>query len=100
MTMTKSCAMWNAHTQARRQQDKELDDTIRAEFPPGTRVRWTHTYDGKTREPVKREGIVSDFYGYGKVNVQIKKGGQKHCLYAYLLDIIEPAAGVGGTDGR
>lgn len=85
---TRTLDLWNEHRRQNAAQHAALDDVIREEFPPGTRVRWVHTFTRPGNVPVYREGVVSRFYGLGKVNVRVKPGGPEHCLYAYHLDLI------------
>lgn len=94
MSATKTCALWNEHRRQQERMTKELDAVARAEFPPGTRVRWVHTFARGTHEPVYREGVVHKWYGYEQVEVRMRPDGPNHRLYCHLLDIVAPAPGV------
>lgn len=75
---------------------KALEQQMRDEFPVGTRVRWTHTFD-RQNQPVKREGVVKD-YSYGPtILVEMRAGGAKHRVPAHQAELVEAAPGVLGT---
>lgn len=87
ITETRTLQMWRRHCKQRQEMDRALDAMATAEFPPGTRVRWVHTF-APDRTPVHREGAVVDSFG-DVLRIRIKEGGPTHSIRAHLCDIVK-----------
>jgi hypothetical protein len=68
---TKTRELHERHLRLRMEMTQELAAVACAEFPLGTRVRWTRTY--KDRKPIYCEGTVKHV-GDWRMTVQTKSG--------------------------
>ncbi|MEJ8837621.1 hypothetical protein [Ramlibacter sp. AN1133] len=96
MGETRTCALWREQQAQRQEMFEALDKLAAEEFPPGTRVRWTHTFERSSNAPLKREGVVDSLYGHS-LFVTIKPGGPKHRVPAYLAEIVATPTKVQAT---
>lgn len=84
---TETCRLWREYQDLLDKKHKALEASAVREFPVGTHVRWTYTFD-RDQKPVKRTGTVVSVMG-SDLSVQIKANGPKHRVQAFLAEIIK-----------